>query len=177
MSARGSYQTRQQEAVARLFENRPDSCLTAEEAYQELEKELSREGLAIGKTTVYRAITRLCESGELRRYAPQESGESAHYQLNRCRESHLHIRCVRCGAMEHLHCGEIDLFKEHLSHHHGFSLDEGRTLLYGLCAACQNKEETHGFVGLLPFSALLRCFFPFRLSGRNRRRNLPGFGW
>ena len=43
MSARGSYQTRQQEAVARLFENRPDSCLTAEEAYQELEKELSRE--------------------------------------------------------------------------------------------------------------------------------------
>ena len=39
MSARGSYQTRQQEAVARLFENRPDSCLTAEEAYQELEKE------------------------------------------------------------------------------------------------------------------------------------------
>ena len=104
---------------------------------------MSREGLAIGKTTVYRAITRLCESGELRRYAPQESRESAHYQLNRCRESHLHIRCVRCGAMEHLHCGEIDLFKEHLSHHHGFSLDEGRTLLYGLCAACQNKEETH----------------------------------
>ena len=43
----------------------------------------------------------------------------------------------------HLHCGEIDLFKEHLSQHHGFSLDEGRTLLYGLCAACQNKEETH----------------------------------
>ena len=58
MSARGSYQTRQQEAVARLFENRPDSCLTAEEAYQELEKELSREGLAIGKTTVYRAIVK-----------------------------------------------------------------------------------------------------------------------
>ena len=113
------------------------------ESLTELEKELNREGRAIGKTTVYRAITRLCESGELRRYAPQESGDSARYQLNRCRENHLHIRCVRCGAMEHLHCGEIDLFKEHLSHHHGFSLDEGRTLLYGLCAACQNKEEAH----------------------------------
>ena len=85
MAVRGSYQTRQQESVARLFESRPDSCLTAEEAYQELEKELNREGRAIGKTTVYRAITRLCESGELRRYAPQESGDSARYQLNRCR--------------------------------------------------------------------------------------------
>lgn len=95
MAVRGSYQTRQQESVARLFESRPDSCLTAEEAYQELEKELNREGRAIGKTTVYRAITRLCESGELRRYAPQESGDSARYQLNRCRENHLHIRCVR----------------------------------------------------------------------------------
>ena len=143
MAVRGSYQTRQQESVARLFESRPDSCLTAEEAYQELEKELNREGRAIGKTTVYRAITRLCESGELRRYAPQESGDSARYQLNRCRENHLHIRCVRCGAIEHLHCGEIDLFREHLSRHHGFALDEGRTLLYGLCAACRNKEENH----------------------------------
>ena len=132
MAVRGSYQTRQQESVARLFESRPDSCLTAEEAYQELEKELNREGRAIGKTTVYRAITRLCESGD-----------SARYQLNRCRENHLHIRCVRCGAMEHLHCGEIDLFREHLSRHHGFALDEGRTLLYGLCAACRNKEENH----------------------------------
>ena len=139
MPQRGTYQTRQQEAVCALFASRPEDCLTAEEAYQALFK----AGSDVSKTTVYRAITRLCESGELRRYAPQESGESAHYQLNRCRESHLHIRCVRCGAMEHLHCGEIDLFKEHLSHHHGFSLDEGRTLLYGLCAACQNKEETH----------------------------------
>ena len=140
MSARGSYQTRQQEAVARLFENQPDSCLTAEEAYQELEKELSREGLAIGKTTVYRAISRLCQTGRLRRYAPHESGEAARYQHSPCTQSHLHIRCVDCGALAHLHCDEVEAFARHLGQHHGFTLDESQTVLYGLCEACRKKH-------------------------------------
>ena len=135
MAGRGAYQTKQQEAVATLFQRRAEDCLTPEEAHAALE----RQGLGIGKTTVYRAIARLCENGVLRRYASHESGEAALYQLNPCRESHLHIRCVRCGALEHLHCEEIEAFKKHLTEHHGFSLDEGQTVLYGLCEQCSRE--------------------------------------
>lgn len=56
MAQRGTYQTRQQEAVCALFASRPEECLTAEEAYQALFK----AGSDVSKTTVYRAISRLC---------------------------------------------------------------------------------------------------------------------
>lgn len=134
---RGSYQTRQQEAVEALFAREPDQCLTAEEAYRALQQ----SGLDIGKTTVYRVITRLCEGGQLRRYAAHDSGGAAHFQYNPCKESHLHIRCVHCGALAHLHCEEVEAFSRHLIHHHGFTLDEGQTILYGCCESCRKQNE------------------------------------
>lgn len=136
MSQRGTYQTRQQEAVCALFASRPEECLTAEEAYQAL----FRAGSDVSKTTVYRAISRLCQAGRLRRYAPHESGEAARYQHSPCTENHLHIRCVHCGALAHLHCDEVEAFARHLGQHHGFTLDESQTILYGLCQACQEKN-------------------------------------
>lgn len=136
MPQRGSYQTKQQEAVAALFCKRATECLTAEEAYEAL----TSQGMDVGKTTVYRAITKLCASGVLRRYAPHERATAASYQHNPCAESHLHIRCVHCGAMEHLHCDEVEAFAAHLTDHHGFTLDEGQTILYGLCSACQLRQ-------------------------------------
>lgn len=136
MPQRGTYQTRQQEAVCALFASRPEDCLTAEEAYQALFK----AGSDVSKTTVYRAISRLCQTGRLRRYAPHESGEAARYQHSPCTQSHLHIRCVDCGALAHLHCDEVEAFARHLGQHHGFALDESQTVLYGLCEACRKKH-------------------------------------
>ena len=137
MSNRGNYQTRQQEAVAELFAKRPEDCLTAEEAYAAL----AEQGMDVGKTTVYRAISRLCAAYVLRRYAPHDSGEAARFQHNPCKQSHLHIRCVHCGALEHLHCDEVEAFAAHLNRHHGFTLDEGQTILYGCCEACRAAQE------------------------------------
>ena len=138
MSQRGNYQTRQQEAVEALFAKRAEDCLSVEEAHQAL----SDSGFDIGKTTVYRVISRLCQSGRLRKYAAHASGESARFQFNPCQESHLHIRCVHCGALAHLHCEEVEAFSRHLSSHHGFTLDEGQTILYGCCQACRANEST-----------------------------------
>ena len=134
---RGTYQTKQQEAVEALFSLHEEECLTAEDAYQLL----MEQGADIGKTTVYRVITRLCQSGRLRRYAPHERGEAAHYQYNPCQESHLHIRCINCGALAHLHCDEVESFASHLTKHHGFTLDEGQTILYGCCESCQTTAN------------------------------------
>ena len=137
MAQRGNYQTRQQEAVCELFASRPNECMTAEDAHQAL----LQTGLDVGKTTVYRAISRLCQAGRLRRYAPHESGEAARYQLSPCEHSHLHIRCLHCGALARLCCDEAQAFARHLGQRHGFTLDEGQTILYGCCEACREKNE------------------------------------
>lgn len=134
---RGSYQTKQQEAIEKLFSTLGQACFTADEAH----RMLAEKGLEIGKTTVYRAITRLCQSGRLRRYAPHERGEAAHYQYNPCTECHLHIRCTFCGALAHLHCEEVESFASHLTQHHGFMLDESQTILYGICENCREHNK------------------------------------
>ena len=141
MKVRGTYQTKQQEAIAALFQANTALCLTADEIHLQL----SEKGEDIGRTTVYRAITRLCGENKLRRYAPHQSGEAACYQWNPCKENHLHIRCVNCGALAHLHCAEVQEFCRHIASDHGFVLAEGQTVLYGICHQCgqtQGKEET-----------------------------------
>ena len=135
---RGNYQTKQQDAVEKLFLSVGETCLTAEEVYHQL----TEKGLDIGQTTVYRVITRLCREGRLRKYASHERGTAAHYQYNPCAQSHLHIRCVECGALEHLHCDEVEAFSSHLTNHHGFTLDEAQTILYGRCQACRAADHS-----------------------------------
>ncbi len=136
MKERGKYQTKRQESVEAFFQAQPSLCLTAEEVYARL----CQAGLNVGKTTVYRAVARLCEEEKLRRYGPHESGEAACYQWNPCQESHLHIRCTRCGALAHLSCEEVREFGRHIANHHGFVLDEGKTILVGRCQACAEGE-------------------------------------
>ncbi len=133
MAARGTYQTRQKEVIADYFRANPETCVTAEEVYAAL-------GAQVGMTTVYRAVARLCEEGVLRKYTPQNAGEAALYQFNPCGESHMHIRCVDCGTLVHLHCDEVGAFTDHLRGRHGFVLDEGKTVLYGRCEQCEAKR-------------------------------------
>ncbi len=134
MAARGAYQTKQKEVIADYFRAHSDACVTAEEVYAAL-------GADVGITTVYRAVARLCEEGALRRYTPQNAGGAALYQLNPCKESHLHIRCMDCGTLEHLRCDVVHDFTKHLLGKHGFVLDEGQTVLYGLCKQCEAKRK------------------------------------
>lgn len=134
MSARGQYQTKQKEVIAEYFRQHPGLCMTAESVYQTL-------GEQVGMTTVYRAVARLTEEGFLRRYTPQSTGVAALYQLNPCQENHLHIRCVDCGKLAHLHCDVTHAFTEHLLGQHGFVLDESQTVLYGRCEGCEAKRK------------------------------------
>ena len=132
MPPRGDYQTQRKDAVEAYFEQNADRCLTAEDCC----RQLSSEGVAIGITTIYRAITRLYEAGRLRRYAPSERGKAATYQYNGCQDQHLHMVCRMCGSLHHLKCEDVERFREHLLEEHNFLLDEGQTVLYGLCAKC-----------------------------------------
>jgi len=134
MADRGKYQTKQKEVIADYFRERPDACVTAEEVYSAL-------GADVGMTTVYRAVARLCDEGFLRRYAPQATGDASLYQLNPCQDTHLHIRCVDCGKLAHLHCDVVHDFTNHLLGHHGFILDECQTILYGRCESCEAKRK------------------------------------
>ena len=132
--SRKNYHTRQQEAVAEFFRLNPDVCVTADDIYLYFMKENSK----IGKATIYRCLDKLMENGEIKKYL-SDSGECAMYQLidaaNGCNR-HFHLKCTSCGKIIHLDCGFMNEFEQHISEHHGFRVDNARTVIYGTCEEC-----------------------------------------
>ncbi len=132
----GTYKTKQRAAVEDFFIRHPNAHFTAEAVYEGL----SSEGTHIGKTTVYRALDKLVEGGAVRRFSA-DGLDSACYQhaggnTEHC-TSHFHLRCRVCGTLFHVECAHLAALGEHMLHDHGFSVDYGQTVLYGICKACK----------------------------------------
>lgn len=125
--------------VAYLMRQTKDKPASAEEIYSGL----SAEKKAPGRSSVYRQLGELCEAGEVRRYRADPTGEGFVYQYvgkkQGC-DGHFHLQCLRCGRVEHLHCACAETLREHLMLEHGFAVDSGHSVLYGLCALCAGKE-------------------------------------
>ncbi len=103
---------------------------------------LAATGHAPGNSSVYRLITVLCEEGVLRRTKDADGG--AVYQFvgeggEACR-THFHLQCTVCGRVTHLTCGCGAEIAGMLAGEHGFTVDSGKTVFYGVCAACGRAE-------------------------------------
>lgn len=117
---------------------------SADEIYMGLLGDCSAEGVcAPGRSSVYRMLAVMTEEGEVTKF-PAGKGENGFvYQYvgsaHRC-GSHFHLHCLSCGNVMHLECACGDEIGGHLLATHGFSVDRGRSVLYGTCAACAKKE-------------------------------------
>lgn len=136
MSEGSTYRTRQRMAILQYFKAHPHAHFTAEE----LCEALRAHGIAIGKSTVYRALDRFSEEGTVRRFT-SSPGESACYQYadtasGGCR-AHLHLKCNICGTLFHIECDRLRELTEHLGMQHSFTVDYAKTVLYGTCEPCR----------------------------------------
>lgn len=136
------YKTKQKECVLRCLRENADRALTIDE----LTQLLHLQGEAVGKTTVYRWVDKLVQSGDVRKFTAGR-GSSATFQLmehpHAC-EDHLHLKCVHCGKFIHLDCEVMAGVNEHIQAHHGFRIDNTKSLLFGVCSDCMEKESSHG---------------------------------
>ena len=113
---------------------------SAEEIYTGLCTECDS---APGRSSVYRMLAALTTEGEVQKFrAGDDQGGFVYQYVGSARhcDSHFHLHCLSCGDVLHLECkcgGEI---AEHLLATHGFHIDQGRSVLYGLCAACAARE-------------------------------------
>lgn len=136
---RKEYATRQRDAVLACFEQHPKKGLTAQEVYQLLKQ----QGVAIGRTTVYRAIAHLCESGSLVQLSDLHTvtETSKRYQHKGKDTGHISVRCAHCGLIAPLQCEAVNAFEQHVQEDHGFSLLEEECMLPGLCADCLKHTD------------------------------------
>jgi Fur family ferric uptake transcriptional regulator len=115
---------------------------SAEELYSGLLSSCRNAGVAApGRSSVYRMLSEMYDEGEVAKL-PAKDGDGFVYQYvgnaHRC-HTHFHLHCTVCGRVTHLECKCGDAIAEALSASHQFSVDRGRSVLYGLCAACAKE--------------------------------------
>ena len=133
------YRTKQRKHLDGLIERLGDRHFTAEEAYERLKS----ENTAVGKATIYRYLERLVSEGRLKRFFTEE-GACACYQFigggEECAR-HFHLKCMDCGRIIHIECDYLKALDSHVYQHHGFTVDNTKTVLFGICGDCSAKKE------------------------------------
>ena len=129
MNNRCEYNTRALSLVLDCLKANEGTPLSAEEITEKL---LSR-GEQIGKTTVYRNLEKLLKKELIGSY---KNDNTTRYCFCGERDEHIHIICQGCGKLSHLECSHIRELEGHIASSHGFTLDRGKTVLYGLCGEC-----------------------------------------
>ena len=128
-----------QELIAYLTRN-PDQQFTAEELCLAVNGSTEQ-----GKSSVYRHLTGLCKEEIVRKFRNDERNCNVYQYVGEHCDcgSHFHEKCLTCGKLLHLDCDDSIEFAAHLLKAHGFAVDCGQSILYGVCADCRIKEGGH----------------------------------
>lgn len=128
------YKTKQRDEILSFFTEHGDSCFTARDVCQKV---------SCGEATVFRTIASLTEEGKLKRFVSGDGRSTAYYQLNSCEHDcgHIHLKCNKCGQLIHMDCGFIKELLSHFTTEHNFTVDSGKTVIYGLCEGCGKEAR------------------------------------
>lgn len=132
------YITKQSTEILECLKENKNRHLTADEVYGIL----CSNGVSVGRTTVYRHLEKLYADSVIRKFTLGDS-TSACYQFFEGDEkcfNHYHLKCTVCGKLIHAECGFLNELSEHIFNEHNFKIDGEKTVLYGVCSVCANKE-------------------------------------
>ncbi|MEE8717182.1 MAG: transcriptional repressor [Coriobacteriales bacterium] len=130
---RRTYRTRQRALIEGCLSRHADRYLSVDDVVEELRA----DGSPVGRTTVYRNLEALAGDGALLKATAPGAGESR-YRLAPP-EPVGQLVCLSCGRAMPLDCRMLVDFAAHVRSHHGFTIDESRTVLYGTCDACAKR--------------------------------------
>lgn len=131
------YKTEQKNIILSYLVKNFDKHLTVDD----IVSGIKQEGLSVGKTTVYRYLDRLTESGSIRKFI-SDDGKSSCYQYTKNQgqcKNHYHLKCTSCSRLIHVDCESIDKVFFHMQSEHDFIIDVTRTIFYGICSECRQK--------------------------------------
>lgn len=135
-----SYETEQKKLLEALFCANPDRFYTVEEIATILRAD--SDDVKCSVSTVYRLISRLSEEGIVHKHA-RDGSRKFYYQYvsaEACRD-HLHLKCEGCGRLYHMDDETSERVLRDVLSSSGFSVDEAKTVLSGICSSCRRQGE------------------------------------
>ncbi len=130
-----SYNTKQRSQLLDYLANHKEKCFSAKEL-------IKNEEIKLGEATIYRTLAKFVGDGTVKKFISPGS-DGALYQYNSDTDecsSHFHLKCIACGELIHMECAMMQEITDHVRLHHGFVIDNSKSVLYGLCTICSEKE-------------------------------------
>jgi Fur family ferric uptake transcriptional regulator len=134
LSGQGLKSTQQRDNILKVFMD-AGRHVSAEELTALVKK--SHPG--VGYVTVYRTLKLLADAGlaEARRF---EDGFTR-YEYNASSGHHDHLICTKCGTIIEFENARIEKLQQDVARKNRFQVKNHKLELYGLCAACQGKNN------------------------------------
>lgn len=137
MTQQTTYRTKQRQLVLDCFINNKGIHLTIDDICSLLKN----NSTPVGTTTVYRHVQKLLDEGIITKYSvDSESGACFQYSGEDCK-MHFHLKCSKCSRLFHASCTYIESIENHIFEHHGFKVDNSKTVFYGVCQECLRKNK------------------------------------
>lgn len=116
-----------------------ESHAEAQYTVEELFAAMTRDGDAVGKSSLYRLLESLCEEGVLRKFRENEQSAATFQYIGTDADcgQHLHLKCAVCGRLIHLECAMSRDLVAHILEDHGFRIDSKKSVLWGTCEDCK----------------------------------------
>lgn len=131
------YKTKQKEKILNFLKENSNRHVTA----SDIISYLSNGEDSVGSATVYRYLEKLVSSDVVRKfYLDEKTGACYQFIENgeECHE-HFHLKCIGCGKLYHIDCEYMQSLCGHVFEHHGFKVDNSKTVLYGKCDKCEKE--------------------------------------
>lgn len=128
--------TPQREAVLKVFAQRPNTHLSADQAYLETKKVQPEIGLA----TVYRALELFEKLGVLHKL--EDADGQSHFEYTDGEgHYHHHLLCFGCGKILHYTEDLLDGVEAQVTRETGFKIVDHSLRFFGYCFECERAEE------------------------------------
>ena len=129
LRAQGDRMTRPRAAVLTVLAEVPGHL-----RIEEIAEAAARSDPAVHRSTVYRALDRLCDLGVVQ-HIHLGHGATA-YHLTDDVAAHPHAQCRRCGRVQDLPVDLLAVVSARLADVDDFVLDDTHVALSGLCGEC-----------------------------------------
>jgi len=125
-----NYVTEQRKELIDFFKSNPDVAFSA--------KEIAARMPGVSLSAIYRNLARLEKNGEISRSVKDGCREIyySYVASEHCRGC-LHLTCEKCGTTVHMSHIISDNMISALTALDGFTIDNKKSVIYGICSKCQ----------------------------------------
>ena len=126
---KSKYTTEQRILLEKYFMDNEDKFVSSKDILEYMKD----NDCKIGLTTIYRFLKLLEEENKVRTEVKDHTKYYQYINANCC--NHFHLKCKKCGKIQHLDCEEFEQVTKHIKEEHHFALDYN-TIIYGICEKC-----------------------------------------